>query len=386
MLELTQKQGMYQLCWQTLAPSLMILQDLSGILPNELEEKLKEILDDLKTREPTKHVSGNFFFNPSFASYIRSERSQNLVLSNPKLKARCNGDSITVERTFDYFSAKRVLSNFKSPNGSPKKPENCFTKKLTDELDWIYQRQQEIAQYILEKQAEAITSGRVERLVKLTQDDVGKAIGLHETTVNKLLKDVAIQVKGHSLYLADLITPFPEGIKVRKKLMDQARAYGGFYKFFENHSDEEIRVILAQEGVEVPRRTLCKYKQEILGGEFGKPRRCADHIKPEQHWYLDRPLKEEDLEAIVLDNLSREDCECLATPNEDWKNAELRQTKKGYEFANLPNLPTANLLFFYIHKSRECSANSVSAIREEIDRRAEKTGYSAEHLDYSRNL
>jgi RNA polymerase sigma-54 factor len=88
----------------------------------------------------------------------------------------------------------------------------------------------------------------------LSRRDVAKAVGLHESTVSRAVKDSSVQLPcGRVVPFAQL---FGSGLEARRALAELLAAEG-------RHSDRELAELLAARGFDVARRTVAKYRIQL---------------------------------------------------------------------------------------------------------------------------
>lgn len=367
------------------SPRLMILGDLASLDPEDLEAVLEESLEDIRDYSRNRvSRGGNYFLTPHFGKMVSDRNGIKASPTKPRFSVSYKDGRLEITTLSDFSKLDSIYKKFRSPEASPKDRRNCFTRTLKEELDFISKKQKEIVRYVLDKQAEAVKTGKVNALEKITQEQVGVAVGLSASTVGRVINSLSIYLNGKEIRISDLITAYPEKIKGYSALLELAKENGGLKALFSNYSDEKIRILLEDRGIILARRTICKYKEELQNLKIRSEEKPQEEKMPEMHWYFDRPLKEEDIEAIVKNQITPSDRRDLETPNENWGLAKMEKTPTGYSLTNAEIIPTSSLIFFYLNRLEQFNLEGQTAIRKEVDARQEQTGYSTEYLDYNR--
>lgn len=130
----------------------------------------------------------------------------------------------------------------------------------------IHQRQKtihKIATEIVEAQTEFLDSG-VSHLKPLTMAEVAKAVGVHETTVSRAVSGKYMQTPGGLFELKYFFTP---GIKTtdgkeisNKSVKDMIANFVAGEDTSNPLSDQEIMGRLTENGINIARRTIAKYR------------------------------------------------------------------------------------------------------------------------------
>jgi RNA polymerase sigma-54 factor len=111
-----------------------------------------------------------------------------------------------------------------------------------------------ICEYLATYQAEFLEHGP-RHLQPLTRAAVGAALGMHESTVSRAIRDKVVQLPdGRLMLLAD----FFDGSLAAKAAIQELLA-----ACTTNLSDREIAADLARQGLPLARRTVAKYREQL---------------------------------------------------------------------------------------------------------------------------
>ena len=115
---------------------------------------------------------------------------------------------------------------------------------------------QRIAETLVDRQRDYLLHG-VQHLVPLTRAEVGAVIGMHESTVSRATAEKYVMLPTGE------VVPFGHFFTASLGVKDQIRKMIESEPPHEPLSDQEIADRLASEGVEIARRTVAKYRDEL---------------------------------------------------------------------------------------------------------------------------
>jgi RNA polymerase sigma-54 factor len=111
-----------------------------------------------------------------------------------------------------------------------------------------------IGEYLTRYQADFLAHGP-RHLQPLTRAAISAALGLHESTVSRAIRDKVVQMPdGHLLLLADF---FDGSLAVKTALRELLTADG------QTMSDRELAQALERQGLLLARRTVAKYREQL---------------------------------------------------------------------------------------------------------------------------
>lgn len=156
-----------------------------------------------------------------------------------------------------YRDAKKSLQ---SNNDDEGKHVTTFVKRAIGFIQAIHQRRitmRKIAAYLLQEQSGFIATGSVHFLEAMTRVQLAKATGMHESTVSRATMGKFVQIANGEVVPFE--TFFKPALRVHKLIEE--------ILLNENPnrplSDRAIAEMLKARGVEVARRTVNKYREQI---------------------------------------------------------------------------------------------------------------------------
>lgn len=174
-----------------------------------------------------------------WAIEVRGTDSQSLAVSRAYLNQRAK----LSERGRDSCDERRHLTEYIDR-----------ARRFLESLDQRKLTLRRIGEYLVERQAGFVSTGRAEFLQSLTRSKMAKDLGIHESTVSRATQDKYVQIANGEVVSFDVF--FNQGLRIQK-LIEEILAT-------ENPndplSDERISRILAEKGFQVARRTVHKYR------------------------------------------------------------------------------------------------------------------------------
>lgn len=350
-----------------LPPSVHMIQVPDG----NLEEMLEELLEDVKLHK-AKNGSGNggnLCDTSTFSEVCRRFSTPGQI--TPSYKVLINEQRVQVESLRDFSGVDRVLSKYiVPPEDTPRSPEQNFSKRFKNSLDWKVQTQDKIVRNILECQREAIQTKDVHKLQPLTYDSIAAQVKVHETTANRLLKDMWISLEGRELKVSDFILNENSGLtqlQVQSYLLDISYEHTGDVLQDFSLSDQEITRRYNEKYQKSVSRRLVNKARNVLEKDFRIRRgtqKPSDHtLRPVHHWIYERPITEEEISSLVRHDLDTDDVSALSQGASSYQDSET--SALWYHYLHAPMLPEQRILF-----------------AQEIDARAKKSGsYTSQDLD-----
>lgn len=141
-----------------------------------------------------------------------------------------------------------------------KKHVGEFVDRATRLIHALKQRRatlRKIAAYLLDEQAGFIATGSYRLLRPLTRLALARAIGLHESTVSRATMNKFVQLPNGEVISFQVF--FKPQLRVQKLIEEILQTENPASPY----SDREIAEILRQRGVEIARRTVNKYREQI---------------------------------------------------------------------------------------------------------------------------
>ncbi|PMP76125.1 MAG: RNA polymerase sigma-54 factor [Sulfurihydrogenibium sp.] len=226
------------------------------------DEELTEILDNIKSLRPYPLYGYEDFeityVEPDIFLYYTGDEK------NP-FKIEINEQGIP---NINLISKYKKVLNQKGLSEEAKKFLYEKLQKAIGIIQGIQQRRenlQKLVEFLVNYQKEFILNGK-EYLKPLTLKDVSKQIGLHESTISRLVNSKYIQTPNGVIPLKTFFSN-----KASKESGDVSSNYVKYLikEIIENedpkkpYSDNDIVDILKQKGISVARRTVTKYREEL---------------------------------------------------------------------------------------------------------------------------
>jgi RNA polymerase sigma-54 factor len=248
----------------------IIEQDLENLSNKEYlkekyqltDEELTEILDNIKSlRSYPLYGYEDFeitYVEPDIFLYYTGDEK------NP-FKIEINEQGIP---NINLISQYKKVLNQKGLSEEAKKFLYEKLQKAIGIIQGIQQRREnlkKLVEFLINYQKEFILNGK-EYLKPLTLKDVSKQIGLHESTISRLVNSKYIQTPNGVIPLKTFFSN-----KASKESRDVSSDYVKYLikEIIENedpkkpYSDNDIVDILKQKGISVARRTVTKYREEL---------------------------------------------------------------------------------------------------------------------------
>ncbi len=249
----------------------IIFEYLGLIAQNNLEELASRL--NLTVDEVREYVEFIKKLEPKPGRKFSSESTQYIV---PDVVVYKVDDDYYVELNEDGLPSLRVNKKYvemvKDKNAVEKETEVYIKEKLKSAL-WliksIHNRQKtilKVAKAIVERQRDFFDFG-IEHMKPLTLKDIAEEVGMHESTVARVVKNKYMQTPRGVFELKYFFSSklsTSSGIDVSAMAVKEK-----IKKLIENenkkkpYSDSEIVKILQSQGIKIARRTVAKYREEM---------------------------------------------------------------------------------------------------------------------------
>lgn len=112
-----------------------------------------------------------------------------------------------------------------------------------------------MALHLAGEQRDFVTKGR-QHLRPMTQKQVAEALGVHESTVSRAVSEKYVQLPCGEVVSFDLF--FDSALPVKERILQIVSAAGA-----RQPSDSQIAAKLAEQGIQIARRTVAKYRMQL---------------------------------------------------------------------------------------------------------------------------
>jgi len=110
--------------------------------------------------------------------------------------------------------------------------------------------------HLSQQQNDFVTRGR-QHLKPMTQKQVAQALGVHESTVSRAVSEKYVQLPSGEVVSFDLF--FDSALPIKEKIIQIVSASGPAGQ----PSDSQIAAKLAEQGIQIARRTVAKYRFQL---------------------------------------------------------------------------------------------------------------------------
>ncbi|PIN92775.1 hypothetical protein COU54_05590 [Candidatus Pacearchaeota archaeon CG10_big_fil_rev_8_21_14_0_10_31_24] len=263
----------------------MVCQTLLEVPDGALEEMLEQALTEIKIHKSknSKGNKGNFFDTYGFFNICK--RFTGKVNTQPLYSVNLNGD-IELTSLRDFSGVHKALSNYHVPEGeNSRTKEQNFSLKFLESLDWRVKKQKDMVTKVIEKQRLAIESQDPNKLTDITYASLGKDLGVHETTANRLAKGLVINLNDIEMPLSDFIISEGSGLvqlQLKKYILEKARELEVYSLDKLPLSDQRLtKEYNAIYGTNIARRTFTKARINLKSSNslrigIQKPRDIED--------------------------------------------------------------------------------------------------------------
>lgn len=113
-----------------------------------------------------------------------------------------------------------------------------------------------MALHLAREQREFVTKGR-QHVKPLTQKQVAESLGVHESTISRAVTDKHVQLPSGEVVSFDLF--FDAALPIKERILEIVSACGPSAQ----PSDSQIAARLAEQGIQIARRTVAKYRMQL---------------------------------------------------------------------------------------------------------------------------
>jgi RNA polymerase sigma-54 factor len=156
-----------------------------------------------------------------------------------------------------YRRRLNELDRLDKPPKDERRHITTYVHRAEDFISCVQQRRrtlQRIGEYLVDRQAGFISTGRYQFLQPLTRAQMAGALGLHESTVSRATMEKFVQISNGEVVAFEVF--FKPALRVQKMIEEILATENPHDPL----SDERIAEILAERGVAVARRTVNKYR------------------------------------------------------------------------------------------------------------------------------
>ena len=246
--------------------------------PEQMEEIANEIAElaqngILNSQNRHRGNIGNLFNSSLFREcaegvHRRTKESRQQYSLSPDFELLCSASE--VRRRIE-----QVLKTLKRTERA--RPCDIFSARFLKEFDWIEQHRKQAVSFALARQKDFVEEPCNPMLLNdLKQQDIADAIGLHLTTIGRLIKNITIEftdsvVRDFAILVPGASLTFLKGCYSLGLLAKDQKFFDakGGWKI----SDDDLVEVLKRDfGIEIAHRTVRKYRKWV-DDHLLKPRR-----------------------------------------------------------------------------------------------------------------
>lgn len=246
---------------------------VSSFLNEVAQENIEKIVNTLKADKPKvkEAVSAIKKLNPRPASTILARESERVIpelvvsLKNNKVRLELNRGSVPGLKLYNPY--EKDFDIIKDPEARNFMRENMNAARgLIDNLKRREDTMCKVADYILNFQRDALADGAF-HIKSLTIKDVAHATNFHQSTISRAVSNKYIKVNDKVMSLDTLLS---HGIKkANGELTSKTSVKKSIEALVKNEdssrpvNDSEICRRLKEEGINISRRTVAKYRSSL---------------------------------------------------------------------------------------------------------------------------
>jgi len=369
-------------------PLVAIMGEIASLDDDSLSTLLNECLEDIIAykSESNGKSNGNFYNTSVFASKVTqtAKKVKNHAPQEPSYSAEILGSNVKLQSLNNFTKSRKALEAYKKKDG-PTDSRNIFSKSILGTLNFVDRKRAEAVEYVLMKQHNSIDTGEISKLAKITQGDIGEKIGLHESTVSRLVSGLSFEYNGKEYLLTDLIQGGQyESIRGLKHLLILSREKGFSGHKWEISDQKLMEELESRFGINCARRTVNKYRNKLKDFHirFGidKPTQEREYI---EHWSFERPIQETEIVQIINGNLDTDDQKTLNFFRIDSVGNKYVATPKQISIADINNAHPAQLYHLYSHNNLNLVPEVQTRLYERINEVGEKcNSFNISDLDF----
>ncbi|WP_339008652.1 RNA polymerase factor sigma-54 [Fusobacterium varium] len=207
-------------------------------------EQIEDCLDIIKTLEP---IPARGYFVGNKTNYVV-----------PEAKIEIVDDELIVTLNEEAIPKIKISSSYESTNSLSDKNNMYTAINLIKSIEKRYITLERVLNQLIIKQKDFFFKGK-DFLQTLTLKDIAKELNLHESTISRTVRDKFIETPQGMIAIKSLFLLNSECLEIKKtienlvKLEDKASPL----------SDEKISLHFKNNGCNVARRTIAKYREEL---------------------------------------------------------------------------------------------------------------------------
>ena len=252
-----------------------LLPVFKDLLDNELQnirsKKIKKVLTNLKIDEDTYEMLFSFLqtltpfpgsqFDDGPSEYVVPDLSIHVIDGKLQLETSSKSlPNLTISK--DFVNLAKEIDDKETKKYI--KEQALLAKELIGQINMRNQNLFKLGTILIEKQSEFFFKGPL-YLKPLTQKDVASEMEVHETTVSRLASSKWLDCDWGIIPIKNLFTNAVNDSQSDSKasIKERIKQIINDYDGEKALSDQKIANMLNEEGIQIARRTVSKYRKEL---------------------------------------------------------------------------------------------------------------------------
>ncbi|MGD1815736.1 MAG: RNA polymerase factor sigma-54 [Pleomorphochaeta sp.] len=252
-----------------------LLPVFKDLLENELQnirsKKIKKVLTNLKIDEDTYEMLFSFLqtltpfpgsqFDDGPSEYVVPDLSIHVIEGKLQLETSSKSlPNLTISK--DFVNLAKEIDDKETKKYI--KEQALLAKELIGQINMRNQNLFKLGTILIEKQSEFFFKGPL-YLKPLTQKDVASEMEVHETTVSRLASSKWLDCDWGIIPIKNLFTNAVNDSQSDSKasIKERIKQIINDYDGEKALSDQKIANMLNEEGIQIARRTVSKYRKEL---------------------------------------------------------------------------------------------------------------------------
>lgn len=207
-------------------------------------EQIEDYLDIIKTLEP---IPARGYFVGNKTNYVV-----------PEAKIEIVDDELVVILNEEAIPKIKISSSYESTNSLADKNNMYTAINLIKSIEKRYITLERVLNQLIIKQKNFFFKGK-DFLQTLTLKDIAKELNLHESTISRTVRDKFIKTPQGMIAIKSLFLLNSECLEIKKTIEDLVKSEDKTSPL----SDEKISLYFKNNGCNVARRTIAKYREEL---------------------------------------------------------------------------------------------------------------------------
>lgn len=207
-------------------------------------EQIEDYLDIIKTLEP---IPARGYFVGNKTNYVV-----------PEAKIEIIDDELVVILNEEAIPKIKISSSYESTNSLADKNNMYTAINLIKSIEKRYITLERVLNQLIIKQKDFFFKGK-DFLQTLTLKDIAKELNLHESTISRTVRDKFIETPQGMIAIKSLFLLNSECLEIKKTIEDLVKSEDKTSPL----SDEKISLYFKNNGCNVARRTIAKYREEL---------------------------------------------------------------------------------------------------------------------------